>query len=52
MLLLSAFNLRARDKPSGPLLLRFEGAGRDREEDVVGCGNGRVEEGYIGQQGT
>ena len=51
MLLLSASILRVRNEPLGSLLLRFKGVGRDREEDGVGRGSGRVEEGRSGQQG-
>ena len=52
MLLLFALVVRVRDKPPGSSLLRFEGMGRDWEEDSVGRGSGQVEESRSGQQGT
>ena len=50
MLLRSASVLRGHIKPIGWLLLSSEGAGKDREVDVVGRRGGRVEEGRGGQQ--
>ena len=51
VLLLFTLVVRVRNEPLGSSLLRFEGAGRDWEEDGVGRGSGRVEESRSGQQG-